>query len=167
MTALTEHFVLEEFERSDFARRNGWKNKVPPEFMDNVHLVAEMLERIRALLWREKGFECPVVILSGYRSPMLNRAVGGADDSQHLGGKAADWVSPKFGPPTEICHVLAEHLDKLEIGQLINEYPGGDGQGWVHTGVEIPDREINRVITVDRYADGHVGTVPGVMDTFS
>lgn len=44
----------------------------------------EALERLRAIVRR------PIVIVSGYRSPATNRAVGGAAASQHLLGRAAD-----------------------------------------------------------------------------
>lgn len=167
MPDLTEHFSLAEFERSDIARRHGWDNHVPVGLLDNVKRTAAMLERIRVALWHAKGFECPLIITSGYRCLAVNRAVGSADNSAHNVGLAADWIAPAFGPPTEICRVLAQHIEALHIGQLINEFPGGDGEGWVHTGVDIPDREINRVITIDRYVDGRVGTVPGILDSFA
>jgi len=37
----------------------------------------------------------------------------------------------------------------------------------VHTGLQIPDREINRIITIDRRADGVIATMPGIMDSFA
>lgn len=164
---MTEHFSIAEYERSDTARRHGWDNRIPPGMLGNAARTLDMLERIRKLLWAEKGFECPMHITSGYRCLAVNRAVGSSDGSAHNVALAADWIAPDFGTPTEICRVLAEHLDTLAIGQLINEFPSGDGQGWVHTGVEIPEREINRVITIDRYVDGRVATMPGVMDSFA
>ena len=164
---LTEHFTFAEAERSDTARRHGWDNRVPAGYVDNVRRTAEMLERVRIALWHAKGYECAIIPTSWYRCLAVNRAVGSADNSAHLVGLACDWISPAFGPPTEICRFLAQHIEPLNIGQLINEFPGGDGEGWVHTGVEIPDREINRVITIDRYVDGRVGTVPGVLDSFA
>jgi zinc D-Ala-D-Ala carboxypeptidase len=164
---MSEHFILAEFERSDIARRHGWDNRVPPGMLGAATCTMDMLERIRTLLWRERGFECPMHITSGYRCLAVNRAVGSAYSSAHNLALAADWVAPEFGTPTEICRLLAAHVDALGIGQLINEFPGGDGAGWVHTGVEIPEREINRVITIDRDASGKVATLPGVLDSFA
>lgn len=164
---LTEHFALAEFERSDIARRHGWDNRVPPLLLANVRRCAEMMERIRTLLWRERGFECAIRVTSGYRSLAVNRAVGSADGSAHNVALAVDWVSPAFGTPSEICRLLAQHVDALQIGQLINEFPGWDGEGWVHTGVDRPPNPINRVITIDRYPDGRVATLPGILDSFA
>lgn len=54
----------------------------------------EVLERIRAL---RPG---PLRIISGYRSPETNKAVGGAPRSQHLYGRAAD-IPPGRATPAE------------------------------------------------------------------
>jgi uncharacterized protein YcbK (DUF882 family) len=48
------------------------------------HRLVQVLEAIRALNGR------PLRIVSGYRSPATNRQVGGAPNSQHLHGRAAD-----------------------------------------------------------------------------
>lgn len=50
----------------------------------------EGLERLRA----SKGAR-PLRIVSGYRSPTTNAAVGGARNSQHLYGRAAD-IEPSY-----------------------------------------------------------------------
>ena len=164
---MTEHFSIAEYERSDTARRHGWDNRVPPGWIGNARQTIDMLERIRAALWHWRGFECPMHITSGYRSLAVNRAVGSADNSSHMLAMAADWISPLAGTPTEICRFLAEHVEALQIGQICNEFPGGDGDGWVHTGVQIPDRDINRVITIDRDASGKVVTLPGVVGSIA
>jgi uncharacterized protein YcbK (DUF882 family) len=69
---LSQHFDLSEF--------------VCPHCHGGFPRIAlvELLERVRA--WR-KG---PLVIVSGYRCPVHNRAVGGATLSQHQVGAAAD-----------------------------------------------------------------------------
>jgi hypothetical protein len=165
---LTSHFWLHEFERSDTARRLAIDNYIPATILPNVRLVAEMLERVREALWQLRGFECPIVITSGYRALPLNRAIGSFDSSYHVQGLAADWIAPAFGAPTKICRALAGmDLDKLGIGQLINEFPGNDdGEGWVHTGVAAV-APINRVITIDRAADGQITTRPGILESFA
>ena len=86
---ITEHFTVEEFERSSTADRLGIANRVPAALLPNLRtLCVEVLEPLRAFTGK------PIVISSGYRCPALNRAVGGVSQSQHLRGEAADLHLP-------------------------------------------------------------------------
>jgi uncharacterized protein YcbK (DUF882 family) len=152
---LTRNFTLEEFEASETATRRGIANRVPNELLNYARRTAEMLQRIRDFLTDLRGIEIPINLTSGYRSLTVNRAIGSADTSDHVQALAADWRAPAFGTPTEICQVLAGRVDELQIGQLINEYPTGNG--WVHTGARTPTKLINRIITIT-----HDGTKVGV-----
>ena len=122
----------------------GWEmrlaNAPPPEALHRLQGTAEMLERIRARLG------VPVIVSSGYRGPALNRAVGGATTSDHMSGQAADIVAPAFGTPYQIAKALAPLISVLGIGQLILE--GVKGKRWVHVSTRIPDKPVNRVITI-------------------
>jgi uncharacterized protein YcbK (DUF882 family) len=71
---LSEHFTAWEFRD----RHTGEFGSI------DLHLV-EHLELLRELCGRR-----PLVIVSGWRSESTNFAVGGARDSQHLYGRAAD-----------------------------------------------------------------------------
>ena len=73
MGDLTPHFSLHEFRCKD-----GSEHPI------NSKLLC-MLEAIRC------HFDKPVTITSGYRSPAYNRQIGGASNSQHLYGNAADF----------------------------------------------------------------------------
>lgn len=152
---LTEHFTLEEFERSQTAARLGIDNRVPKDLLGFARETAAMLERIRSHLSTVRGAPVPIYISSGFRCLELNRAVGSGDGSDHLKAMAVDWEAPAFGNPTSICRELSAHVDDLAIGQLINEFP--DRNGWVHTSIRQPRKVLNRVITIT--ADG---TVAGV-----
>lgn len=68
-----------------------------------------------------KGWRC--VISSGYRSPELNKAVGGAPTSQHTKGEAADCIFTRNGARVPIIDVLKaiKSLD-LDFDQMI-AYP--------------------------------------------
>ena len=65
------------------------------------------------------GWSC--YINSGYRSIELNRAVGGAQSSQHIKGEAADCVFKKDGKAVPIIDVLKVGKD-LNFDQMI-AYP--------------------------------------------
>ncbi len=69
------------------------------------HLV-EHLERLRSICG-----DRPLTIVSGYRSPSTNAAVGGASRSQHLYGRAADI------PPGYATVAQAEEAGFTGIGE--------------------------------------------------
>ena len=79
------HFGAGEF-TSYFAReRNGVKNSPPPKRLwKNLVPTLRVVDELRA------SFGKPCRILSSYRSPDYNRAVGGAAASLHMGFRALD-----------------------------------------------------------------------------
>lgn len=140
ITQLTPHFSLAELTSSSVAQARGLDNTPPPELLPRLILTAEMLERIRATLG------APVTVTSGYRSPQVNIAVGGATSSDHTQGHAADIVAPAFGTPYDIARTLAPLVSTLGIGQLILE--GIKGKRWVHVSTHTPEKAVNRIITI-------------------
>jgi hypothetical protein len=116
---LSEHFTLDELTFSQTAARMGLNNEPPPRIVENLTFLASRLEEIRALL------KAPMVVSSGYRSPAVNDAVGGAATSQHRFGLAVDFVAPGFGDPFEVAQAIA--ASGIAFDQLIHEY----GK-WVH-----------------------------------
>ena len=122
MSLLSSHFSYEELTNSDYALRHGIDNTPSSEVSANLILLATGLDGVRSIL----GY--PLRVNSGYRCPKLNSAIGGAKDSAHTRGLAADFTCPEYGSPQEIAVRLA--MDMLSIGfdQLI--YEGT----WVHIG---------------------------------
>ena len=143
---LAPSFRLDEFERSEVAARRGWDNSLPVELLSNALRTASMLQGIRDFLSAVAGRDVPILITSGYRSPRVNAAVRGSPGSDHLQGMAADWVAPAFGSPSAIVRVLAPEVERLRIGQLIDEFPP---RGWVHTSTRRPELAVNRVLQID------------------
>lgn len=117
---LTKHFTLAEFTTSQTAMRRGIDNTPTAEALQNLQELANGLERVRAVLG------CPILISSGYRSPKLNAAIGGARNSQHCKGEAADFIAPGFGSPMEVCKEIVRHQESIQFDQLIHE------GSWVH-----------------------------------
>jgi hypothetical protein len=113
---LTDHFTLAELTGSDTAVRRGLDNTPPPDVLHNLGLLAQQLEKVRVLLENK-----PVIVTSGYRSPHLNRVVGGAKNSAHISGLAADIKVPDYGTPLQVCRLLESYADTLGYDQLIQE----------------------------------------------
>jgi len=128
---ISEHFTSEEFSFSETAARQGLDNTPPPAVISNLGLVAAVMEGIRNLLGGR-----PIVVHSGYRSAVLNQALGGVTTSAHCSGLACDFVCPAFGTPTEVA--LAIVKSAIEYDQLILEY------GWVHVGLAQAGRPSRR-----------------------
>lgn len=126
---LTEHFTVEELVASQLAARRRLDNRPGPAELANLHRVAAVLEQIRALVGG------PVTISSGYRSPAVNAAVGGARNSAHLQGLAADITAPGLTP--KALAALIRDSD-IQFDQLI--YEGT----WVHVGLSAaaPRRQV-------------------------
>ena len=87
MAKLTEHFTLAEMTKTSVNLKN-----VPNEAqIENLKRVCRWLEQLRSRYNERYGDgDDPIVINSGYRSPAVNKAVGGAPTSNHLTGCAAD-----------------------------------------------------------------------------
>lgn len=115
---LSANFHLDEFVTSQTAARRGIDNRPSPEVIKRLRNTAKGLEMVRAVLGE------PVLISSGYRSPALNKAVGGSATSDHMTGDAADFISPGFGSPIAVCRAIV--AAGIKFDQLIEEGT------WVH-----------------------------------
>ncbi len=124
---LSKNFQLSEFTSSQTAERNGLVNDPGPAEMANLQaLVDNVLQPLR------DAMEDVIIINSGYRSPAVNALAGGARNSQHMTGQAAD---------IEILAIdnkeLAQYIIDLGLpfDQLILEYYDsnrGPNTGWIH-----------------------------------
>jgi zinc D-Ala-D-Ala carboxypeptidase len=122
---LSKHFTLEECERSQTASRLKIYNGAHPEAIKNLIRLAKKMERVRELLGS------PIDVSSAYRSLRLNRAVGGADTSQHMDGLAMDFTSSGY-TVKQIVQLIKD--SGIKYDQLINEF-GSNGGGWVHLSI--------------------------------
>jgi len=131
---LSENFSLTEFTKSQTASRKGIENNPSPVEIENLKaLCVNVLEKVRT------HFGMPVTINSGYRCLKLNKAIGGARNSQHMTGCAAD---------IEISGIDNQQLFdwikfNLQFDQLILEYVKPDvlGSGWVHVSWSTKNRQ--------------------------
>ena len=117
---ISEHFSLEEFYHSVTASNKRIDNTPTPDIIANIiDLVNNVLEPVRCKLAR------PILVNSGYRCKRLNNAVGGAKNSQHLTGKAADLTTGSIENNKILFNLIKDYF---KFDQLIWEYGGK----WVH-----------------------------------
>lgn len=137
---LSKNFYLSEFTRSQTASRFRLNNTPSQEIINNLKLLVD-----RCLQPIRDHYNLPVIISSGYRSPAVNRAVGGSTKSQHMTGQAADFEISSIDNYT-----LAEWIHRnLNYDQLILEFYEGGNSGWIHVGYST--RHLNQELTINRF----------------
>lgn len=143
---LSKNFSLAELVASQVATRKGIDNAPTPAIVANLTRLVVLLEQVRALVG------APIAISSGYRSPALNKAVGGAANSAHVLGLAADISTAKLAP--KALALLIQQSD-IVFDQLI--YEGT----WVHIGLSTGT--LRRRVLTAKFAGGGVSYVVGIV----
>jgi hypothetical protein len=144
---MTEHFSLDELTASQEATRHGINNKPSEKVVENLRMLAALLEQVRELLGDRS-----IRISSGYRSLALNRHIGSNDTSAHVRGYAADFTCPAFGTPITVAKKIAE--SNLKFDQLICE-----GNAWIHISCDPKNR---RQVLTARFEHGHTYYTTGI-----
>lgn len=117
---LAPNFALAEMILSRTAHRRGIDNTPPAAAVKALRELAQnVLQPVR------DHFARPVIVTSGYRSPALNRAIGGSPTSQHTQGEAADFTVAGVSNLEVARWIVAN----LPFDQLIYEF--GEA-GWLH-----------------------------------
>ena len=121
------------------ALRRGIDNTPTEEHKDNmVKLAEEVFEPLRSYVGG------PIKINSFYRSPDLNKAIGGSSKSQHCHGQAID-IDDTYGRMTnaEMFQFIRENLD---YDQMIWEFGDDNNPNWVHVSYVSPEENRNRCL---------------------
>ena len=134
---LSEHMTLAELTKTSVRMEN-----VPNEAqVENLRRVCRWLERLRRR-WNDLyaddggvGMEEPLIINSGYRSPAVNKAVGGAPTSNHLTGCAVDIRVAGLEQLLRYAVILLDISDesKEDFDELLLERKGA--VMWLHFAV--------------------------------
>jgi hypothetical protein len=128
---LTAHFDLSEFTRSESAKREGLDNTPTPEHLENIKILCEkVLEPIRLRFGS-------INISSGYRGKLLNHFIGGAVNSDHCVGRAADIDMDDIGTGVTNTEIFNYIKDNLDYDQLIWEFGDKVKPDWVHVGYRL------------------------------
>lgn len=131
---LSENFYLDEFTRSQTAARYGLDNSVRIGgviYTRINRLCNEVLQPVRALTGR------PITVSSGYRSPAVNKKIGGVPTSQHIQGLAADITAAGITP----MQLAEDIMGRVDYDQMILEF----GE-WVHISAPLRRGQARRQV---------------------
>ena len=128
---LSEHFTLGEVTKS---RHKEIYNIPSHVAIENLKRVCAWLEELRV---RAKT---PIVINSGYRSPQLNKKVGGSPTSNHLTGCAVDIRVAGIEQAMRYAVILMDYADETrqDYDELLIERNRSGGY-WLHFAVRPKD----------------------------
>jgi len=140
---ISKHISYKEGIHSVTAIRKGITNEPNEEQLANMKLVAEkVFEPLRVFI------NGPIKVNSFFRSPDLNKAIGGSTKSQHCKGQAID-IDDTYGKATnaDMYWWIKENLD---FDQMIWEFGNNDNPDWVHISYVSPDKNRNRCLKAYR-----------------
>ena len=140
---ISKHISDREGVYSITATRLGIDNEPNAEQLDNMKTLAkEIFEPLRIYT------NGPIKINSFFRSPKLNKAIGGSTRSQHCKGQAID-LDDTFGHLTnaEMYYYIKENLD---FDQIIWEFGNDENPDWVHVSYVSPSKNRNRCLKAYR-----------------
>lgn len=123
---MTKNFSLAELTKTN----TGLPNALPKHLEPNLRALAEnVLQPARDALGA-------IEVTSAYRSPEVNRKVGGSKTSQHVQAQAADL---KFNGGNDVLFNWI--ADNVDYDQLIWEFGTADAPSWVHVSYASNNRK--------------------------
>ena len=136
----SRYFTLLELTRSAAALRHKLDNTPDAAAVARLQaLVTHVLDPLRQL------YGAPIMVTSGYRSPAVNAAVGGAAHSQHLLGEAADITTGSPEGNRRLLGITLKDAQALHFDQLIAEKCDAKGNPrWIH--ISYSDKNRNQVL---------------------
>ena len=130
---LSQHFELGELCKT----KTGIENAPNETQVENLKRVCRWLERLRKR-WNDLYGEGddPIVINSGFRSPEVNKAVGGVPTSNHLTGCAVDIRCVGMEQALRYAAILLDisDLNNEDYDELLIEQKGS--VVWIHFAVK-------------------------------
>lgn len=133
-----KYFKFSELIKSDIAIKNKIDNyPKSAEIITNLYNLIIVIDKVRA------NWGSAINATSGYRSDILNKLVGGAENSGHRFGNAVDLV-PLNGKVVELFYFMKGYLieNKIEFDELILE------NGWVHFSLKSWKNEYRKKIFI-------------------
>ena len=127
-----KYFTIKELCKSSTATQRKIDNSPTQDVINNLEmLVDNILDPLR------EKYGKPIKVNSGYRSPVLNKVIGGSTTSQHMTGLAADITTGSVMENRRLF-ALVQSLN-LPFDQLIDE----NKFKWIHVSYsENPRKQV-------------------------
>ena len=139
---LSQHFTLGELCKTSVKTADG---NIPSRVhIENLKRVCGWLEMLRDEYNRRYGEgNNPIIINSGYRSPQVNKAVGGVATSNHLTGCAVDIRVADMKQLMRYAVILLDIADegREAFDELLIER-NSKGTYWLHFAVRPKDNRM-------------------------
>jgi zinc D-Ala-D-Ala carboxypeptidase len=149
---LSKYFTLRELTRTDIRVPN---DPTPVVIERLTALCVNVLDAVR------EHFGCAIRVSSGYRCSAVNTRVGGAADSQHVKGEAADFEAVNPGVDHLMIARFIAHT--LVFDQLIIEFCTcaktgmAECSGWIHCSYVTHRAPRKSILIARRVRDGNSG----------
>lgn len=132
---MSRYFSLAEMTRSQIAQSKNIPNVPTHDDLARLYYLMEnCLDPIR------QAWGKPIGVNSGYRSYRLNLAVGGAKNSQHLTGEAADITTGTVDGNRKLFSLIQDI--GVDFDQLIDE----SNYRWLHISCKYMSKDNRRQI---------------------
>lgn len=119
-----KYFTIEELCQSETADKYGIDNTPSEEIKKHLTILIDcLLDPLR------EAWGSPIIVNSGYRCPLLNKAVGGSKTSSHMSGWSVD-MHPKNGEMEKFKRFVVQFIKTRFWDQCILE-KNGDVE-WIH-----------------------------------
>ena len=139
---LSQHFTLGELCKTSVKTADG---NIPSRVnIENLKRVCSWLEMLRDEYNRRYGEgNTPLIINSGYRSPAVNKAVGGVATSNHLTGCALDIRVADMKQLLRYAVILLDIADEgREVFDELLIERNSKGTYWLHFAVRPKDNRM-------------------------
>ncbi len=150
MENISKHITYSEAVKSASGIRLGIKNVPTEKELSRMRVLAEkVFEPLREKLG------VPIPLVSFYRSTALNKAVGGASNSQHLAGATTNRNEAAMDIDADSSNTTNNEVfkyikDNIVFDQLIAEFENEEGNGpaWIH--VSYSDKNRNQILIAQK-----------------
>lgn len=138
-----KYFTIEELCKSETAERLDIDNTPSEEIISNLtYFVDRILDPLR------EAWGSAILVNSGFRCELLNKAIGGSKTSAHKTGWAVD-LYPKNGKMEDFKKFVIDFFNGKMWDQIVLETDGN--KVWIHIGLfNNSGKQRRQIFSIDK-----------------